>query len=105
MSDLMVRHDDPEQRTTTPTVGRVVRRALAWGIALIAVIVVALLLFSYASGGLDGGVPYASDNPGPTGAQAVAHVLRDQGVDVVATGTLSDTTHAVEAAGGDATVL
>lgn len=105
MSDLMVRQEDAAQSATTPTVGRVIRRVLAWALAGIAVVVVAVLLVSFASGGLDGGVPYASDNPAPAGSQAVAEVLRDQGVDVVATGSLHDTTLAVDAAGGDATVL
>jgi hypothetical protein len=67
---------------------------------LVAVLIVALL-----RGGAQAGTPLAADNPAPGGAMALAEVLRQQGVDVVETSDLRETTEAVESADGTVTVL
>lgn len=104
-STLMVRQEDPGQAATTPTAGRAIRRAAVWVVLIVAAVLVAILAISSLSGGLDAGTPLAADNPSPAGAMAVAEVLRDQGVDVIETGSLTETEDAVDAADGDATVL
>ena len=74
----------------TPTVGRVARRSLFWiGVAVFAVLV-ALVAFALSGSG-SGGEPLDSTNPAPAGAMAVAEVLRQQGVTVVATSSLAET--------------
>jgi hypothetical protein len=104
-STLMVRQEDPDQEATTPTAGRAIRRAALWVVLGSIAVVSAILIASSIGGGLDGGVPLAADNPAPEGAMAVAEVLRQQGVDVVETASLDATEDAVDAVGGDATVL
>lgn len=107
MSDptLMVRQEDPAQTATTPTAVRAVRRAVIWVVLLALTVVTGIVIISTVTGGIDGGVPLAADNPAPGGAMAVAEVLRDQGVDVVETASLTATEEAVEAAGSGVTVL
>lgn len=93
----------PEQRVLTPTAGRVVRRSLFWVGAVVVALVVAIIIIGSAGSNV-GGVPLASDNPAPGGAMAVAEVLKQQGVDVVATSTLDETTNAIDDPSG-ATLL
>ncbi|CAN5431193.1 DUF4350 domain-containing protein [soil metagenome] len=104
-STLMVRQEDPDQVATTPTAGRAIRRVALWVALGLVAVLTAILIVSATTGGLDSGVPLAADNPAPAGAMAVAEVLRQQGVDVVETGSLDDTATAIHDVGGDASVL
>jgi hypothetical protein len=101
---LMVRQDDPDQHTTTPTVRRTLRRILIWVVGAVLALIVASLVYSALRGGTEQGVPLAADNPAPQGAMALAEVLRQQGVDVIETATLDETADAAGKA-GDVTVL
>ncbi|HWM35318.1 MAG TPA: DUF4350 domain-containing protein [Pseudolysinimonas sp.] len=102
---VMVRQEDEHQSASTPTVRRAVRRAMTWVAGLAVVVLGALLVIALVRGGVQAGIPYAADNPAPEGAMALAEVLRDQGVEVIPTGSLADTQDAAEAAGGPVTVL
>lgn len=83
------------QRVVTPTARRVARRSLFWvGVALVA-LAVAVISLSVA-GTSAGGPPLDPGDPGPGGGMAVAQVLREQGVTVTATSTLTDTVAAVD---------
>ncbi len=103
-SELRIRQEDPAQESLTPTVGRAARRAAFWvviGVVVLAVVVLLLVL----RGRAVAGIPLAADNPAPQGAMAVAEVLRQQGVDVIETGSLAETEDALEGRSHDATVL
>lgn len=79
----------------TPRLRSSLKRAAFWIVG--AVVVLLLALFSLASvGGAAGGAPLDPENAGPAGTMAVAEVLRQEGVDVVATSSLADTREAIE---------
>jgi hypothetical protein len=99
-----VRQEDAGQTTSTPTVRRAMRRAVIWVAVLLVVVLGAVLVIAMMRGA-QAGTPLAADNPAPNGAMALAEVLRQQGVDVVESGSLATTARAVDAAGGHATVL
>lgn len=88
----------------TPTVGRAGRKALPWLVGVALVVIVALAIVAARAGAGDGGVPYAADNPGPTGSMALVEVLRQQGVRVVVADSLTAAEDAVDAS-GDTTLL
>jgi hypothetical protein len=78
----------------TPTLRRSFTRSLFWiGAAIFAIIVGVLGLGIV--GSANSGTPLDPHNPGPTGAMAVAEVLKQQGVDVTITASLDDTRDAV----------
>ena len=81
----------------TPTVGRVLRRSLFWIVAAFAAVAVVVAVM-VASGGTQDTDAMSAANPGPSGAKAIAEVLRQQGVNVVIADSLVD---AREAAGDD----
>ena len=78
----------------TPTVARVARRSLFWvaitGILLLFAIILGAVATSSAPG-----TAMSATNPAPSGAKALAEVLRAQGVDVTVTDTLDETLAAV----------
>lgn len=79
----------------TPRLRSTAKRAAFWIVG--AVVLVLIALFSLASvGGAGQGSPLDSTNAGPAGSMAVAEVLKQQGVDVVATDSLVDTTDAID---------
>lgn len=79
----------------TPRLRSSLKRAAFWIVG--AVVVLLLALFSLASvGGAAGGAPLDPENAGPAGTMAVAEVLRQEGVDVVATSSLAHTREAIE---------
>jgi len=83
-----------EQTVVTPTVRRVLRRALFWIGAGVAALLIAVLSLGIAGTAVDG--PRLSpENPSPTGAKALAEVLRQQGVEVVSTASLAETRDAI----------
>ena len=83
-----------EQTVITPTVSRVLRRALFWIGAGVAALLIAVLSLGIAGTAVDG--PRLSpENPAPTGAKALAEVLRQQGVTVVSTASLAETRDAI----------
>jgi len=81
---------DTGQRVLTPTTGRVLKRSLFWVgvVAFLAIIVVIVLA---TAGSQAGGTRLDSENAAPPGTRALAEVLRQQGVTVTATSSLSDT--------------
>lgn len=81
--------DAPASAALTPSAGRVLRLSLFWIGAAVLLTLVALIALS--SRGTPGPRdPLASDNPAPPGAMALAEVLRQQGVTVVAASSLSE---------------
>ena len=67
----------------TPRARTVARRGLFWvGVAVVCILVVAASLF-LTRGGASSGLHLDPTSPAPTGAKAVAEVLRSQGVDVI----------------------
>lgn len=92
----------PPQQVLTPTVGRVAKRALFW--VAVAIFVVALAIVALATAGSNAqGSPLDPGNAAPGGSMAVAEVLRQQGVDVVAASSLDEARAAV--AGVDDTTI
>ena len=79
-----------ESTVITPSVARVTRRSAFWAGAGVFALLVAIITFSV-SGNADQGSPLSITNPAPAGAQALAEVLRDQGVTVTETSSLSQT--------------
>ncbi|MCU1437180.1 MAG: Secreted protein [Naasia sp.] len=75
----------------TPTLRRALRRGRVWIAIVAAVLVLALISLLAAGGSSLGGAPLAADNAAPDGGRALAEVLRAQGVQVTATGTLDET--------------
>jgi len=83
-----------EQTVITPTVRRALRRSLFWIGAGVAALLFAVLSLGIAGTAVDG--PRLSpENPAPTGAKALAEVLRRQGVEVVSTASLAETRAAI----------
>lgn len=67
----------------TPRARTVARRGLFWvGVTVVCIIVVAVSLV-LTRGGSSSSIPLDPASPAPTGARAVAEVLRGQGVDVI----------------------
>jgi len=83
------------QRVITPTVGRTLKRGAYWVGAVIVVLIVAMIAIGL-SGGAGQGEPLSSTSPAPGGTMALAEVLRQQGVDVVATASLTETRDAID---------
>ncbi|MBG6239581.1 hypothetical protein IWX78_002568 [Mycetocola sp. CAN_C7] len=72
-----------DDRVLTPRARTVARRGLFWaGVAVVCVLVVGASLLLTRGGGASG-IPLDPTSPAPTGAKAVAEVLRTQGVDVI----------------------
>jgi len=84
-----------DQETLTPTVRATAKRALFWVVAVVVALVIVLVgvLVTGTAANVD---KLAADNPGPTGAQALVEVLRQQGVEVTVTNSLSATRKAIE---------
>lgn len=82
------------QRVITPTVGRALKRGAYWIVAVVVVLVIAVIAIGM-SGGLAPGAPFSSTSPSPGGTMALAEVLRQQGVEVVATDSLEATRDAI----------
>lgn len=83
------------QEVITPSARRTLRRALFWIAAALFVLLVAV--YSFAAAGTNTQGRYlAADNPAPAGGMAVAEVLRQQGVDVIATDSLAQTRRAID---------
>ena len=81
-------------RVLTPTVSRVLKRGAYWVGAVVVTLIIAVAAISIA-GGASRGAPLSITNAAPEGTMALAEVLRQQGVDVVATSTLDDTRDAI----------
>ena len=84
-----------EAPVLTPTIGRIARRSVFWVAVAVFAVVVALIAFALAgSNGSRERLDPAS--PAPEGAMAVAEVLRQQGVSVDVTLSLSQTDAAID---------
>ena len=83
---------------TTPTVRRVVRRSLYWGVVIAGLLVLGVIII-----GINGAtaIPerWGATETAPLGSRAVVEVLRDAGVDVVVTGELTETLAALDEPG------
>ena len=97
------RPDPSAQQILTPRVGKVLRRALFWALAGVFALVVAVIALGNA-GSTALGEPLASDNASPAGGMALAEVLRQQGVTVVAASTLDEAADAIDSP-ADTTLL
>jgi hypothetical protein len=79
------------------------RKSLFWIVVVVAAIAFAIFTVVLTGSAAPDGERYSIDNAGPGGSRAVAEVLRQQGVDVVAAGTLDEARSAAD--DGDATVV
>ncbi|MFB2599253.1 DUF4350 domain-containing protein [Herbiconiux sp. P17] len=86
----------------TPRLRTTFRRRLFWIVVPVVAVLVAIAIVLLTASGTPDVERYSIGNAGPTGSRAVAEVLRGQGVDVVAAGSLAE---AQAAAGNDSTVL
>ncbi|MGL4339590.1 MAG: DUF4350 domain-containing protein [Rhodoglobus sp.] len=86
-----------EQRTLSPSLGKVAKRSLFWVGAVVFLVIIALVALATVGSQAEGKL-LDSTNAAPEGARAVAEVLRQQGVDVVATSSLAQSREAVRAA-------
>jgi hypothetical protein len=77
--------------TLTPTIGRATRKSLFWMLAGVFLVVVALAVVSLTGAANSGGTPFSATNAGPAGSKAVVQVLRQRGVTVSVTGSLTST--------------
>lgn len=99
-SPPLVRPDD--DAVLTPRARTVARRGLFWvGVGVVCIVVVTVSLF-LTRGGAASGLFLDPSSPAPTGAKAVAEVLRGQGVDVIVPDGYDD---AVAEAGTTGTTL
>ncbi|MGV8881885.1 MAG: DUF4350 domain-containing protein [Rhodoglobus sp.] len=83
------------QQVITPTVRRTLKRGAYWIVAVVVVLLIAVIAIGM-SGGARQGDPLSITNPAPNGTMALAEVLRQQGVDVVATTSLEATRDAID---------
>ncbi|MEV8214534.1 DUF4350 domain-containing protein [Leifsonia sp. NPDC077715] len=86
----------------SPTVRQTARRAVPWIVLAAMAVLIALFGLLLTDGRSGEGAPVDPANAAPAGAEAVAQVLKDQGVTVRPVTTLADATRA---AADDATVL
>jgi hypothetical protein len=89
---LTVTTDD--YAVSTPTLRRSARRSAFWIAAAAFAIVVALVSLAL-TGSPTPGDPLSPTNPAPAGSQALAEVLRDQGVTVTSATTLTEAREAI----------
>ena len=82
----------------TPGLRALVRRRRAWIVIAVALVLGGLVLAFVQGLVRPPGAPLASDNPAPGGAQALARVLADQGVDVQAARSLAEARRAAAGA-------
>jgi len=79
----------------TPRLRTTARRWLFWAVMALVVLLVAAVVLASAGSTRDA-APLDPESPAPTGAMAVAEVLRDQGVDVSVVRSLDDARQAVD---------
>lgn len=94
-----------EAETETPRMRTTLRRRLFWIVVVVAALVTAVVTIGLGSSATTDANRYSIENAAPAGSRAVAEVLRQQGVDVVAAGSLDETREAVDSADGGVTVL
>jgi len=80
----------PDQEVLTPTLGVVARRSLFWVGVAVFLVLVAVVSFAIAGSGATAN-PLDPTSAGAEGTMALAEVLRQQGVVVTPTSTLSET--------------
>ncbi len=84
----------PDQAVVTPTLRSVARRSRFWFAAAI-VVVLAIVGYTILTPPAVDGAPLSADGTGETGAKALVSVLREHGVSVSATTSLTATNNAV----------
>ncbi|QJU54397.1 DUF4350 domain-containing protein [Herbiconiux sp. KACC 21604] len=95
----------PDGTVETPRLRSGLRRSVFWVVAAVAALAFAVVSVLLTSSAVPDADRYSIGNAGPSGGRAVAEVLRQQGVDVVAASSLAEARAAADSAGGDATVL
>ncbi|WP_368498950.1 DUF4350 domain-containing protein [Herbiconiux sp. A18JL235] len=95
----------PDGTVETPRLRSGLRRSVFWVVAAVAALAFAVVSVLLTSSAVPDTDRYSIENAGPSGSRAVAEVLRQQGVDVVAAASLSEARAAAASAGGDITVL
>jgi hypothetical protein len=91
-----------EATAISPTLRQAGRRSIPWIVLAVIAVLVALIGILFSGRGVNVGTPLDTTNPGPVGSQAVAEVLRQQGVGVFVASTLDEVRdHATD----DTTVL
>lgn len=94
--------ESPGTVVTTPTVRRVVRRTLFWAVAVTGLLGFGVLMVILNGSGREL-ARWGADETAPVGSRAVLEVLRAEGIDVTAVGTLVDARRALDG-GGPATL-
>lgn len=89
----------------TPRVRTTLRRRLFWIVAAVLALLGALFTLFSSAAGVGDAERYSIENAGPDGSRAVAEVLRQQGVDVIAADSLAEARAAVNDAGGQVGIL
>lgn len=84
-----------EQRVMTPRARTVVRRWAFWVVAAVVALSIGVIAFATA-GNAAAGTYLDPTNAAPSGAMAVAEVLKEQGVSVVVTSTLEETAEVID---------
>ncbi|MFC6354831.1 DUF4350 domain-containing protein [Luethyella okanaganae] len=84
--------------SATPTVRAASRKAAYWVVAAVGTLLVGVLMILIVGGSSTGGPPLASDNPAQAGGKALAEVLRQRGVSVVAADSLAEARDAAASA-------
>jgi hypothetical protein len=79
---------------TTPTVRRVVRRSLYWGVAVAGLLGFGVLMVVLNGSGREL-ARWGADEAAPVGSRAVLEVLRAEGIEVTAVGTLQEARRAL----------
>lgn len=90
---------------TTPTVGRVVRRILVWGLVLLGVIALGVVVVAVTRSDRQSPDYLSATSGSPVGARAVIEVLRHQGVTVTTADSLRDVRAAIDDPGSATLVL
>lgn len=78
----------------TPTVARVARRSLFW-VAITGILLLFAITLGAVATSTEPGTAMSATNPAPSGAKALAEVLKAHGVDVTVTDTLDETLDAI----------
>jgi BarA-like signal transduction histidine kinase len=85
------------QRVITPTVARTLTRGAFWLGAVVLTLLIASIAIAL-SGGVGQGITLSTTNAAPGGTMALAEVLRQRGVEVVATSSLGATRNEIDSA-------
>jgi len=89
---------EPAAVVTTPTVRRVVRRSLFWGVVVVGLLALGIIMGALSAGSATA-ERWGAEEAAPVGSRAVVEVLREAGIEVIVTGRLADTLSALDQSG------